>query len=124
MKNNIFVALVLLNLISCTSNERVEENNLQTEITRSPLQSLDKLKFTIDSLIDVKEYLVAKIKLDSVILVNVDEPYFYFQRGVCQTQLIMHEEAISDFNKAISMDYKKDVCRSMIKFNELAISDN
>ncbi len=51
-------------------------------------------------------------------------PLFYHERGVCETQLLLHKQAIHDFKMALKMGYKEDFCQAMIKFNEEMIKDD
>lgn len=127
MKDSIIIPIVFFafSISSCANNNSVEESRVaDVLVNKSKLEDLNTLNVVIDSLIDTKEYSVAKAKLDSIILEDTDNAYYFFKRGVCETQLMMHDEAIRDFQQAGDMNYKKDVCAEMIKFNQLALKDN
>jgi len=72
----------------------------------------------IDSLMNVYQISKAKNTLDSLIQQDSTQGSYYFNRGFCNTQLLYHKEAINDFKKSISLNYKKDQSNEMIKFNQ------
>jgi tetratricopeptide (TPR) repeat protein len=125
MKDKIVISLFLLNLFGCNYKGKNDEyrKDLNAGLSNSRDEQTNIFVKKIDGLIETKQYLIAKEKLDSIIKLQPNSSVYFYNRGVCHTQLMMHQEAIEDFNKALKMNYKKDACKSMISFNKMLITN-
>ena len=87
--------------------------------------STDRVLESVDSLMKLMQYEDAVTILDSIASVEDDtgvHPDIYFQRGMCATYLLRHEDAIKDFKKSLELKHEEKICIEMIRFNQSALN--
>lgn len=104
----IFILFLMVLLASCSQNKKKEQKI-------SIVVNSDSL--LIENLIKQQKFVLAKRKIDSILpLKSLNESgYYYYQMGFNCLMLEEHENAVSNFQKAISLGYEINASRTMIK---------
>lgn len=96
---NILFPLFFILLISCSQGNR--QKKLENEVI------VDKDSLLIDDFMNQQKFSLVKTKIDSLLPLKSSHKrgYYYQQKGFCCLMLEEHTEAISNFQKAISLGY-------------------
>jgi tetratricopeptide (TPR) repeat protein len=73
-------------------------------------------------LLHKRDYKRAGKMVDSLMEINKTKGMYYFQKGMIESQLENFHESIPFFKKSYQLNYWKDDCLRMIKFNTSADS--
>lgn len=112
---NKFLRLIVIILFLSLYSSCVQKEEKQSREPKSSIL-IGNEKFIVN-MMNEQKYKETKLVLDSLISINSSEPFFYNQRGWCNTYLLLHEEAINDFKKSLNMNYKVKSSNKMIEFN-------
>jgi tetratricopeptide (TPR) repeat protein len=103
MRIKYFFAFIFI--LSCTNNERLDERDNNKEKNSFYTQQLSK---RANFFYKNNKFIQAIACYDSLLLLDTTKGGYYFKRGYCKASLInIPYEAISDYKKAIELNYSE-----------------
>lgn len=106
-----FLPLLLVLCVSCS-----EHDNRKVSIRASNVKE-DRDSLMVDSLFKKQQFVLAITKIDSVLPLkpSSQKGYYYIQKGFNSLMLEHHNEAIFNFEQAVSLGYKIEESTIMIE---------
>jgi tetratricopeptide (TPR) repeat protein len=115
--NRGLLIVFLLVFVACGRSANKKSDIMRRDIKRGNqyFSEKDILK-EINTLDKIRDYPHAHVLLDTLILQNKNNGFLHYERGYIETGQRRFDDAIADYNKAKSLNFKPEVCNKMIFF--------